>query len=162
MINNSLIENISVPLQEPFSYSLIPVIISAIISVLGIIAIVVLYIKKHPKKAKIAIRETTVNERNRIKMKYIQRLNQLLQMVCSGQMAPKIAYQSLSMCIREFVYEMTGIEAQKYTLQDIKQLRLPILEMLISEYYVPEFSMSAEGDIQQSIEKTRRIIEQWM
>jgi len=71
------------------------------------------------------------------------------------------AYQSLSKLIRMFIYEMTNIKVQNYTLGDIKNINIHILYELVKEYYSPEFSRESKGDIISSIEKTRKVMEVW-
>ena len=44
---------------------------------------------------------------------------------------------------------------------DIKSVDMPILYELVSEYYDPEFSKEAYGDIKKSINRTREVIEKW-
>ena len=71
------------------------------------------------------------------------------------------AYQNLSSIIRYFVYAVTGIKVQNYTLEDIKGLNMSMLYELIKEYYRPEFAEKSLGDIKLSIEKTRKVIKKW-
>ena len=67
----------------------------------------------------------------------------------------------MSMCIRKFVHAVTGIKVQNYTLGDIGGLNMPGLYNLVSEYYSPEFARKSEGDVINSLAKTRSMIEQW-
>ena len=73
----------------------------------------------------------------------------------------RAGYQELSIIIRTFVNEVTGIEVQNYALKEIKKLEMPLLYELIKEYYAPEFSENSLGDIENSINKTRKVIEKW-
>ena len=78
-----------------------------------------------------------------------------------GMITSRKAYQELSMTIRLFVYELTGVEVQSYTLKEIKKLNIPVLYELIKEYYDPEFSKLSKGNIKLSIDKTRGVIQRW-
>lgn len=60
-----------------------------------------------------------------------------------------------------FVFEVTDITTQNYSLSEIKKLNIPILYELIEEYYEPEFAEQTNGDFDNSINKARRVIEQW-
>ena len=62
----------------------------------------------------------------------------------------------ISVLIRLFVYELTGLEVQSCTLKDIKKLNIPVLYELIKEYYDPEFSKISKGNI-----KTKEVISRW-
>ena len=70
-------------------------------------------------------------------------------------------YQKMSEIIRDFVFEMTGIKVQNYTLSDIRQIKMPVLEELVEEYYSPEFAERSEGDVQAALDKTRKAIRHW-
>ena len=159
-INNLNEFEISTPLQEPFSYSIIPIVVLGFL----IIILVFLYIFLKSKKKKNTIPviiEPNLKDRNQIKAIYLNKLNELLKKVEENSITNRFAYQELSILIREFIYEMTNIKVQNYTLSDIEKINIPILYELVKEYYEPEFSKSSEGNILISLEKTRKVMESW-
>lgn len=107
------------------------------------------------------VKEVKPVNKQKIKQKYIKKLNEVEQKILNNKITIRSAYQSTSFIIRCFVYEMTNIKVQNYTLNDISKLNMPILYELIQEYYVPEFSEQSIGNIKSSIEKTRKVIEKW-
>ena len=147
-------------LSNPFSYSIFPILILIIIIFL---LILILFIRKKKKDAKKKIVIITPNEKdeNAIKNFYIEKINELLVNIQKNIISNREAYQSLSKLIRMFIYEMTNIKVQNYTLGDIKNINIPILYELVKEYYSPEFSRESKGDIISSIEKTRKVMEVW-
>lgn len=154
----------SVTLQEPFSYAVLPMIlVGALIFFYGIYLLVSVSKKQH-KKTPIC---QTLNKPNAgtdirtIKIKYLTELENIKQELWREQITTREAYQKMSRCIRQFVYEVTGIQVQNYTLQDIRQLHMPSLEALIAEYYAPEFAVTSLGDSTASLERTKRAIELW-
>ena len=154
----------SITLQEPFSYSMIPMIVVGILVALYGIYLIISILQKQPKK-KIA---TAVPKKiispadiRTIKSKYLAELENIKQALWTQQISTRDAYQKMSLCIRHFVYEVTGIQVQNYTLEDIKGLHMPGLEALIAEYYAPEFAMTSMSDSSASIERTKRVIELW-
>lgn len=162
MLATRVQDYISVKLQQPFSYSLIPIIICAILFGMSLVYFCVSYVKSRPNTVKPQIHMATPKNREKIKQFYLDKINQLHNAIVTQQIDSRNAYQKMSCYIREFVYEMTGMEVQKYTLQDIQQLKMPVLESLIAEYYVPEFAYAEEGNALASIEKTKRIMEKWI
>ena len=70
-------------------------------------------------------------------------------------------YQKLSKYVREFVADLSGIKVNKCTLNDIKQMNMPVLASLIEEFYEVEFAKVSVGDAEAAIAKTKRIIETW-
>lgn len=153
----------SVKLQSPFSYSIYPMIIIFII----LIILLGLYFYFHKKKKQKILLQTVeikrLNERNieSIKNKYIDKINDISKKVDENQIDNRTAYQELSSVIRLFVYEVTNIKVQNYTLRDIKKLNMPILCELVKEYYVPEFSKNNVGNIKASLDRTKGVIKEW-
>lgn len=152
---------ISVNLQEPFSYSIYPIII---VSALFVAVCVYLYIMKEVKQEEIEnveIKPIKPKSLNHIKHKYLKKIQVIETKLESGKITIRTAYQGLSLIIRYFVYEVTNIKVQNYTLKDIEKLKMPILSELIQEYYAPEFAEKSLGNIKSSLEKTRKVIEKW-
>lgn len=153
----------SVKLQNPFSYSIYSIILLFII----LIIVLGLYFYFYKKKKNRILLETVeikkLNEKNieSIKNEYIEKINIISKKIDNKEINNRKAYQELSSIIRLFVYEVTNLKVQNYTLRDIKNLNMPILYELVKEYYVPEFSKNSMGNIKASLEKTRGVIEKW-
>ncbi len=151
----------SVNLQDPFSYSIYPII--AIALVLIAISIYLFFTRKSNtvKKEVTQIKEIEPKNLNNIKNKYIKKIDAVEERLLKNKITVRVAYQSLSTIIRLFVYEVTNIKVQNYTLKDIEKLNMPVLLQLIQEYYAPEFAEKSLGNIKASLEKTRKVIEKW-
>ena len=153
----------SVKLQEPFSYSILPiVIVGIIVAGLLIFFVVAMIMKMSGNKSRMpVVYNRTAEVVAEIKTRYINELCKIEADYGNKTISARSAYQKMSRCIRKFVYEMTGIRVHNYTLQDIRGLNMPVLEELIREYYEPEFSKQPSGDVISSLEKTKRAIERW-
>lgn len=154
----------SITLQEPFSYSILPIIVVGVLAACcGLYFMVLIIRKSHKKKSTNQVTKKTISvaDMKTIKIKYLTELEDIKQALWNGQLTTRDAYQKMSLCIRHFVYEVTGIQVQNYTLQDIRQLHMPGLEALITEYYAPEFAITSIGDSAASLERTKRVIELW-
>ena len=151
----------SINLQEPFTYSIVPVII-----VISLILIETYYLINSKKKKRI-IEDTKVipskNIKNIpvIKEKYLKELDTIEYEYKHNTIKLRKAYQKISENIRLFVFEITDITTQNYSLAEIKKLNIPILYELIEEYYEPEFASKSVGDFETSINKARRVINEW-
>ncbi|MCR5654619.1 MAG: hypothetical protein K6G07_03140 [Lachnospiraceae bacterium] len=97
----------------------------------------------------------------KIKAKYMRRLNALEGRFQAGKIGTRDLYIQLSNLIRMFTYEATGIKVQKYTLNEIRALNMPVLTNLVQDYYEPEFARSANPNCEKSLQKTRRMIQTW-
>lgn len=147
---------VTTELRGMFSYSISPIIILIII-------IILLVIINHIKLKKKSPLYIIPNRKNvfAVKNKYLFKLNKLVDDLNREKIDNRKAFQALSNIIRNFIYEMTNIKVQNYTLSEIKEINISILTELVSEYYDPEFSKISKGNIIKSIEKTRKVIERW-
>ena len=155
----------NINLQEPFTYSLIPLIIT-IVFIIGLT--IYLICSKKTKNEDIVKKDNvkTIPERNKkdipvIKNKYIQQLDEIEDRYNKKKIELRKAYQLISESIRLFVFEVTNITTQNYSLAEIKKLNIPELYELIEEYYEPEFASKTVGDFISSINKARRVINEW-
>lgn len=156
--------NTTVSLQKSFSYALLPVIILGVMAILGIVFLIIIPVlkKKHlEKKSKLHIKKVRPVNVEKLKAKYIAELEKIQSDFSSDKISTRHAYHRISACVRGFVHGVTGIRVQNATLADIKTLNMPLLETLIEEYYEPEFASKSEGDVNSSITKTKRVIEEW-
>ena len=150
-----------VNLQDPFSYSIYPIIITAVLLIAISIYLYILKNKKQPNIEEIHEKEIKPKSLKHIKYKYLKKLNTIENKLENNKITIRTAYEGLSIIIRYFVYEVTDIKVQNYTLKDIEKLKIPILYELIQEYYAPEFAERSLGNVKASIEKTRKVIEKW-
>ncbi len=155
----------SINLQEPFAYSIIPVIITICLTLIETYYII--YSRKKERKDRVdevkvkAIPEKNIKNIPAIKGKYLNQLDTIEYRYTNNMIELRKAYQMISETVRLFVFEITDITTQNYSLAEIKKLNIPILYELIKEYYEPEFASKSEGDFQASINKARRVINEW-
>ena len=156
---------ISIDLQEPYTYSIIPLII--VISLVLLESYYFIYLRN--KNKKINIEENNVKEipdkniKNIpvIKNKYLNQLDFIENKYTNNKIELRKAYQMISEAIRLFVFEITDITTHNYSLTEIKRLNIPNIYELIAEYYEPEFASKSIGDFNSSINKARRVINEW-
>lgn len=147
-------------LQDPFSYSIIPIVFIFIV-LLSLTVYLVVTRKKSPKTKKVKVILTPNSNINNIKEKYLKEITKVENNLENNLISNRKAYQELSMLIRTFVYEVTNINVQSYTLSDIKVLNIQPLYELLKEYYHPEFAFDSQSDIKASLNKTREVIVKW-
>lgn len=152
---------ISVKLQDPFSYSVWPIILVLFVFLAVVIYLIYLIVNNKNKRKNNVFNYVPPKNLFQIKNQYLQELDNLHFKINQNQISIRKSYQTLSLIIRNFVYEVTDIEVQKYTLEEIKKINIPILTELIAEYYPPAFSLLSEGNIINSLNKTREVIRRW-
>ena len=155
----------SINLQEPFAYSIIPVIITICLTLIETYYLI--HSRKKKEKDRVdeeeikAIPEKNIKNIPVIKGKYLNQLDTIEYRYKNNMIELRKAYQLISETVRLFVFEITDITTQNYSLAEIKKLNMPILYELIKEYYEPEFASKSVGDFTTSINKARRVINEW-
>ena len=147
-----------VELAKPFHYSPIGLILLLIF--LGFIVLYIVYRINNNKQEPIKV-VVKVIDRNKIRMEYLAKLDTLDRKYKGKKITTRKAYNELSVLIREFIFKLTRVNLLKYSLSDFKKLNNPVLLELINEYYEPEFSYEGEGNLEVSIQKTRKVISEW-
>ena len=154
----------SVELQDPFSYMIIWIIL-AVVLIAGVIFCQYYFRKKLgdrlKKEKKIKIKKIAEKTLEGLKRKYIGEIVYIESDLMNNKISVRQAYQKLSLTIRMFVFEVTGIKVQKYTLTEIRRVNIPQLTNLVREYYEPEFAREARADVKTSLYRTRMLIESW-
>ena len=97
----------------------------------------------------------------RLKKEYLAKLARIEEAFLADPTLIRPTYEKMSKLIRNFAYQATGIEVQKYTLYEIRMAKMNSLADLVEEYYEPEFDRISEGDAKESIKKTKRMIAEW-
>ena len=144
-------------LQAPFSYSLLPIIL---LFVALFLPLIIRLLKKYwPRNNNMVV--NTYTDSNMIKNKYLNMLDELDNKLDTKKISSRKAYQELSILIRSFVKEVTGIDVTPCVLSDIERMNMPIIYDLVKEYYSPEFARISIGNIRSSISKTRGVIYRW-
>jgi hypothetical protein len=115
----------------------------------------------YSKKVKSNKKPVIIKDIIKIKKKYLYQIDTLSNELNSNKIKSRTAYNKLSVLIRSFIKEATDIDLLKSTLSEIKKKDTGVLYELIKEYYEPEFSPNNKGDINSSINKTRKVIEEW-
>ena len=155
----------SIDLQGLFSYSLWPLLITLFIFLMMTLWLVWKKVKSSikPKKKEVVQVIPNKNIKNipAIKKKYIDRLNSIENEYRSEKISLRKAYQQISENVRFFVFEVTDITTQNFSLAEIKKAGIPGLYELIEEYYEPEFAKKSVGDFDDAINKARRIVNEW-
>ncbi len=153
----------SVNLQGPFTYSIILLIfVMALVIAGGCYLIISKKPKQKPEKQEVKeIPEKNIKDIPVIKNKYLNALDTIEYKYTNNMIELRKAYQLISEAIRLFVFDVTDITTQNYSLSEIKKLDIPVLHELIEEYYEPEFASKSIGDFNSSINKARRVINEW-
>ncbi|WP_051388999.1 hypothetical protein [Arthrobacter sp. 35W] len=81
-----------------------------------------------------------------------------------GALDGRSAHQELSVAVRAFVHEMTGIAAQRMTLAELRARELPAVAAAVRQFYPAEFATAdAAGtvDVHSSAAAARMVVAGW-
>jgi len=155
--------NTKIQIQDMFSFSKLPIIIIGSIVVLYVLILILQVLIKKIKINKankpVVVKPVDVPKE---RAKYIRELEALRARFSAEEIDIRAAYQGMSVIIRDFVFAVTGKEVHTYTLEEVREADMPALEVLMEEYYKPEFAEHSAGDVIASIDKTKKAIETWI
>jgi hypothetical protein len=100
----------------------------------------------------------------RVKNQYIGKVQALLNSYSQNKIDKREGYQQLSALIRGFVHEVTGINVENFTIKEVKAFGIKKLDVLMEEYYVPEFAedeKAKDKDFAESCNKAVGVIKAW-
>ena len=147
---------LDISLNGPFSYNILPLIIVLILIIITIVVFLCFNISFKKKEKPIVVIAKDINS---IKMKYLKELDDLSNNI--NVLSKRKVYNILSLIIRRFVLEATNVDVLKYSLNEIRALKVDSLTELVSEYYEPEFSKESNANPITSINKTKEVINKW-
>ncbi|MBR3032656.1 MAG: hypothetical protein IKH92_06525 [Clostridiales bacterium] len=156
----------SVDLQDPFSYSIVPIIIISAIILVSLIALITVLIlrkkKNRPVKQKVeAAPVFRIKSKELAQREYLDKIAVLEQKYLAGQIDARSVHQELSAIVRMFVHDLTGINAQNFSLNELKAHNIYQISNLIEEFYAPEFAERSDKETTNSIQEAREVIIRW-
>ncbi len=143
-------------LNGPFYYAIYPLIIVILLIIITIIVFLCLNIKIKKKEKPVIVVPKDINS---IKQKYITELDNLSKNLHT--FSKRQVYNILSNIMRKFILEVTNIDVLKYSLSEIRALKIDSLTALVTEYYEPEFSKESDANPITSINNTKEVISKW-
>ena len=161
----------SVKLQNPFEYSWWVYLVFGILLGIALILLIYGFVKAAPflkkeKKIPSVARKVALTPGLLLALKnqYVTRVQAIIDGHSKGLVSKREGYQQLSYVIRSFVHEVTGINVENYTIREVKAMGIRKLDILMEEYYVPEFAedeKAREKDLVQSCNNAMGVIRSW-
>lgn len=145
-------------LQEPMGYSFLPIVLCVLLIIVIVLFLILTRKKKTTKNVIKEIPQKNIKNIPVIKSKYLKELDTIENKYKSKEIEIRKAYQLISEAVRMFVFEITDISTQNYSLKEIKKIDIPGLYEAIEEYYEPEFASKSVGDFDSSIKKAKDIV----
>ena len=99
-----------------------------------------------------------------LKNQYMARVQEIVNAYRGGSVNKREGYQQLSLVIRSFVHEVTGINVENYTIKEVRAMGIRKLDLLMEEYYVPEFAEDEKAEdknLEKSCTTAMGVIRSW-
>lgn len=99
-----------------------------------------------------------------IKNDYTVKMESLAATYANKQIDKRAAYQRLSLLIRGFVHDATGLNVENFTKSEIRAFGIRQLDRLMEEYYIPEFAedeRARDKDFMSSCNKALGVVRAW-
>lgn len=93
----------------------------------------------------------------------LQELSRLEAAVVAGRVPVRTGFQQLSLAVRSFTEDTTGVPARSMTLEELRTAADPRVADAIAEMYPPEFAPgSADADdFARSLGRVRELVSSW-
>lgn len=97
-----------------------------------------------------------------VKYKYLGLIDEVAAEHDRGDLTPRALSQRLSLVLRFFAHETTGVQAEVMTLEDLQDAELPYVHHAVANYYPASFQRVARHDPPAAIELARKVVSTWM
>lgn len=101
---------------------------------------------------------------DRLKGQYIERIDEIVRLSEAGEISPRRAHQELSVALRQFVHESSGLTAPTMTLAELGRQRDPALQPVtdvVRGIYPVEFGPDRQVSVAASAAYAREAVARW-
>jgi hypothetical protein len=77
------------------------------------------------------------------------------------RLSERAVHARLSLLLRFFVFEASGVDAHVMTLADLRSERLPAVTSAVEQYYPPAFQKEQPGDPSAAARTAREVVHSW-
>ncbi|MGG5171427.1 hypothetical protein ACQR35_04475 [Pseudarthrobacter sp. J1738] len=129
---------------------------------LGVVILWILWVfwltrKKSGRAAVPAIPPAPVSVQNA----YLQKIDEVEALARGGKISEREAHQRLSLLLRSFVHEVTGVDAPRMTLQELRSAVPAAVADAVALVYPAEFGVHGRGEVESSAQAFRQVIWGW-
>lgn len=148
------------PLVPPVIYSDFWTILGALCLgavIMWIIAVLFMTRRKPEKEP-----ELTLEQKRTITDKYLAMIDEIETAYKAQETTSREAHQSLSLVLRGFASEKSGVRAEMMTLSDLREANLPSVAETVSHLYPGAFSRVADASVPEALKETRSEVSAWL
>lgn len=97
-----------------------------------------------------------------VKEKYLGMIDEVAREHADGELDARGLAQRLSLVLRFFAHESTGVVAEVMTLRDLQHADLPSVHGAVEQYYPSSFRRAAKHDPDAAVAAARQVVATWM
>jgi hypothetical protein len=100
----------------------------------------------------------------RLKEGYVGRIDEIVRLASVGELSTRRAHQELSVTVRQFVQEASGLRAPTMTLTDLGRSGVPSLDPVtdvVLRLYPAEFGPDSTASVGTAAEVARGVVSRW-
>lgn len=97
-----------------------------------------------------------------VRSRYLALLSEIAARYDAGRIVSREAHLELSLALRTFVYEMTGLKTQRMTLSQLRAHRLPLVGDAVALLYPGEFAAQGGAlSVPEAVGMAREVVSRW-
>lgn len=108
-----------------------------------------------------APRFTPPSDIHRLKEAYLQRIDAVEADAAAGLLTSRASHQELSLLVRKFTRDVTGVDAPRMTLAELDSHPLPAAATAVGRLYPGEFGAEPLPPLARSAETARQAVRSW-
>ena len=116
---------------------------------------------RKPLRPQRAPRLTPPSDLAGLKEAYLQKIDAVRADLEAGLLSARESHQELSLLVRRFVLDATGVDAPRMTLAELHAHPLPAAAEAVRRIYPGEFGAEPLPPVDESAETARRAVRQW-
>jgi hypothetical protein len=97
----------------------------------------------------------------RLRVKYASMIDEVEADFAAGRLSERAVHSRLSLLLRFFAFEASGVDAQVMTLSDLRSSSLPSVTGAVEQYYPPAFRVEHPGDPAAAVLTAREVVRSW-
>ncbi|BDZ51006.1 hypothetical protein GCM10025867_32470 [Frondihabitans sucicola] len=93
--------------------------------------------------------------------KYAAMIDEVEAAWVAGDLSERAVHSRLSLLLRFFAFEASGVDAQVMTLSDLRSSALPSVTGAVEQFYPPAFQLEHPGDPAAAVRTAREVVSSW-
>jgi hypothetical protein len=116
---------------------------------------------RQPRNAEPGRRPAALTDLSALKAAYLQRIDDVERDAAAGHLSLRASHQEISLLLRKFVRDATGVDALRMTRQDLERHPLPAAAAAVGVLYPAEFGMEPLPPVSASAASARQTVRTW-